>query len=408
MSVLTCIPKVVGADSPVPVPTGLLPYANFDYAASAPCLESVQEAVTRALPYYSSVHRGAGYASQVTTRAYEEARESVRAFLGGPQAVVFTRNTTDSFNLLARALPAPTSVVVFESEHHATQLPWRGAVRLPVPASPIEALRAADAALKACPQGPRLLVVTAASNVTGELWPVHELADVAHRNGARIAVDAAQLAPHRPLDASDLDYVALSGHKLYAPFGAGVLAGRADWLRAADPYLKGGGASRKVGSGGRVEWASDAEQRHEAGTPNVLGAIALAAACTALTGWDDLVAEEERLLGRLRAGLAELPEVRELSLWGADHPRVGIVSFTVAGHPARSVAEYLSNEHGIGVRDGKFCAHPLVRHLVGGTGRAEGCTDPDATAVRASIGLGTTDEHVDRLIAALRALTEQT
>lgn len=399
---LVRIPKVVGADVPVPVKTGLLPYANFDYAASAPCLESVQEAVVKALPYYSSVHRGAGHASQVTTRAYEQARETVRAFLGGPQAVVFTRNTTDSFNLLARALPQPTSVVVFESEHHATQLPWRNAVRLPVPAGPIEALQAAGEALKACPQGPRLLVVTAASNVTGELWPIRELADLAHRHGARIAVDAAQLAPHRPLDARGLDYVALSGHKLYAPFGAGVLAGRADWLRAASPYLKGGGASRRVGPNG-VEWAADAEQRHEAGTPNVLGAIALAAACEALTGWDDLVAEEERLLGRLRAGLAEIPGVRELSLWGPDHPRVGIVSFTVEGHPARSVAEYLSAEHGIGVRDGKFCAHPLVRHLVGGAG---GCADPDGTAVRASIGLGTTDEHVDRLIAALRALTD--
>jgi selenocysteine lyase/cysteine desulfurase len=403
MSVLTRIPQIVGSDITVPVATGFLPYANFDYAASAPCLESVQEAVARALPYYSSVHRGAGYASQVTTRAYEQARETVRAFLGGPQAVVFTRNTTDSFNLLARALPAGTSVVVFESEHHATQLPWRNAVRLPIPSGPFEALKAAEQALKDCPQGPRLLVVTAASNVTGELWPVRELADLAHRHGARIAVDAAQLAPHRPLDARDFDYVALSGHKLYAPFGAGVLAGRADWLRAASPYLRGGGASRRVGAEGRVEWAADAEQRHEAGTPNVLGAIALAAACETLTDWDALVAEEERLLRRLRSGLAEIPGVRELSLWGPDHPRVGIVSFTVAGHSARSVAEYLSSEHGIGVRDGRFCAHPLVRHLVGGTGDCEG---PDGTAVRASIGIGTKDEHIDRLIAALRALTD--
>jgi len=403
MSVITRIPQVVGSDITVPVATGFLPYANFDYAASAPCLESVQEAVARALPYYSSVHRGAGYASQVTTRAYEQARETVRAFLGGPQAVVFTRNTTDSFNLLARAVPAQTSVVVFESEHHATQLPWRNAVRLPIPSGPFEALKAAEQALKNCPQGPRLLVVTAASNVTGELWPVRELAELAHRHGARIAVDAAQLAPHRPLDAGDFDYVALSGHKLYAPFGAGVLAGRADWLRAASPYLRGGGASRRVGAEGRVEWAADAEQRHEAGTPNVLGAIALAAACETLTDWDALVAEEERLLRRLRSGLAEIPGVRELSLWGPDHPRVGIVSFTVAGHSARSVAEYLSSEHGIGVRDGKFCAHPLVRHLVGGTGD---CADPDGTAVRASIGIGTTDEHIDRLIAALRALTD--
>jgi selenocysteine lyase/cysteine desulfurase len=207
------IPRIVGADVPVPLRDGgHVPYANFDYAASAPCLEAVQEAVTRALPYYSSVHRGAGYASQVTTGAYEAARETVRSFVGAwrRSAVVFTRNTTDSMNLLAHAVPAGTSVVVFETEHHASLLPWKRAVRLPAPATPAEAISAADRALRSCPIGSRLLVVTAASNVTGELWPIEELARVAHRNGARIAVDAAQLVPHRPLDmtALGLDYVA--------------------------------------------------------------------------------------------------------------------------------------------------------------------------------------------------------
>lgn len=391
------IPRVVGADVPVPLRDGgHVPYANFDYAASAPCLEAVQEAVTRALPYYSSVHRGAGYASQVTTGAYEEARETVRSFLGAwrRSAVVFTRNTTDSMNLLARAVPAGTSVVVFETEHHASLLPWRRAVRLPAPATPAEAVSAADRALRACPIGSRLLVVTAASNVTGELWPIEELARVAHRHGARIAVDAAQLVPHRPLDmtALGLDYVAFSGHKLYAPFGAGVLAGRADWLRAAEPYLKGGGASASVGA--TTRWAAAAEQRHEAGSPNVLGAIALAAACDTLSAsWKDLAAREEVLVERLRTGLAALPHVRELSLWDGRAPRVGIVSFTVDGWNARDVALTLSEEHGIGVRDGRFCAHPFVRHLAGGD-----------TAVRASLGIGTSEEHIDRLLTALAGL----
>ncbi|MFA1548365.1 aminotransferase class V-fold PLP-dependent enzyme [Actinomadura chokoriensis] len=392
------IPRVVGADVPVPLRDGgHVPYANFDYAASAPCLEAVHEAVTRALPYYSSVHRGAGYASQVTTGAYEEARETVRSFLGAwrRSAVVFTRNTTDSMNLLAQAVPAGTSVVVFETEHHASLLPWKRAVRLPAPATPAEAVSAADRALRSCPTGSRLLVVTAASNVTGELWPIEELARVAHRNGARIAVDAAQLVPHRPLDmtAHGLDYVAFSGHKLYAPFGSGVLAGRADWLRAAVPYLKGGGASASVGE--TTRWAASAEQRHEAGSPNVLGAIALAAACETLSAcWSDLAVREEALVGRLRAGLAALPHVRELSLWGDRAPRVGIVSFTVDGWNARDVALTLSEEHGIGVRDGKFCAHPFVRHLVGGE-----------SAVRASLGIGTSEEHIDRLLTALAGLT---
>ncbi|MFC4048575.1 aminotransferase class V-fold PLP-dependent enzyme [Actinomadura syzygii] len=402
------IPRIIGADVPVPVKGGgHVPYANLDYAASAPCLEAAHEAVTRALPYYSSVHRGAGYASQVTTRAYEDARDAVRSFLGAwrRSAVVFTRNTTDAMNLLAHAVPRGTSVVVFETEHHASLLPWRRAVRLPAPATAAEAVSAADRALRESPIGSRLLVVTAASNVTGELWPVEELAKVAHRNGARIVVDAAQLVPHRPLDmtALGLDYIAFSGHKLYAPFGTGVLAGRADWLRAAEPYLKGGGASASVGR--TTRWAASAEQRHEAGSPNVLGAIALAAACETLSGsWDAVRAREESLLGRLRAGVAELPSVRELTLWGDRAPRVGIVSFIVDGWNASDVALTLSEEYGVGVRDGRFCAHPLVRHLLDGDGTGCSAGGRD-TAVRASLGIGTSEEHVDRLLAALAGLT---
>ncbi|WP_203978084.1 aminotransferase class V-fold PLP-dependent enzyme [Planotetraspora silvatica] len=402
------IPAVLGSDLQVPVKGGrLVPYANLDYAASAPCLEAVNAAVAAALPAYSSVHRGAGYASQLTTARYEQARHTVKAFVGArpDDALVFTRNTTDAMNLLARALPEGATVVVFDSEHHASLLPWPQVVRLAPPAFPGEAIRAADEALSEI-DGPALLVVTAASNVTGELWPIAGLAHIAHRHGARIAVDAAQLVPHRRLNltALDLDYVAFSGHKLYAPFGAGALIGRADWLAQALPYLRGGGAVKSVTD--VVEWSDDPEARHEAGTPNVLGAIALAAACDTLsaTGWTDLVREEERLVTRLRAGIAGIEGVRELSLWGPDHPRVGIVSFVVDGRSAREVAEFLSSEHGIGVRDGKFCAHPFVRHLLGTADG--GCDDDTASAVRASIGIGSTEEHVDRLLEALRGLAK--
>ncbi|MFC6083404.1 aminotransferase class V-fold PLP-dependent enzyme [Sphaerisporangium aureirubrum] len=406
------VPPVLGADLEVPVKGGrLVRYANLDNAASAPCLVAVNDAVAAALPAYSSVHRGAGYASQLTTTRYEQARHTVRAFAGARagDAVVFTRNTTDAANLLARSLPEGTTVVVFDTEHHAALLPWGEPVRLPAPEFPGTAIRAADEALAAI-DGPKLLVVTAASNVTGELWPIAALAHIAHRHGARIFVDAAQLVPHRPLNitALDLDYVAFSGHKLYAPFGAGALIGRPDWLSAAEPYLRGGGASAAVtvGAPGVVdtEWSADPEQRHEAGTPNVLGAIALAAACDALTatGWTTLIAHEERLLGVLRAGLARIEGVRELSLWGPDHPRVGIVSFIVEGWTAREVAEALSAEYGIGVRDGRFCAHPLVGHLLGGTGPCG-----ESGAVRASIGAGTTAEHVDRLLTALSDLVSR-
>jgi selenocysteine lyase/cysteine desulfurase len=365
----------------------------------------VREAVDAALPWYASVHRGAGYASQVTTRLFERCRGSVRRFLGArpDDAVLFTRNTTDSLNLLAHALPAGSTVVVFETEHHASLLPWSDhrVLRLPAPASPADAVTAVTDALRACPTGPRLVCVTGASNVTGELWPVADLARAAHANGARIVLDAAQLAPHAALDvtALDVDYVAFSGHKLYAPFGAGVLVGRPDWLAAADPYLRGGGATREVGAE-HVVWA-DLPERQEAGTPNVLGAVALAAACDALAAADrhQLAAEEAALLERLRRGLARIPGVRELALFDPDHPRVGIVAFTVDGWDCGKLAAALSAEYGIGVRDGLFCAHPFVRHLTGIAN--SGCA---GTAARASIGLGTTAEQVDRLVEAVGRL----
>ncbi|WP_059011193.1 aminotransferase class V-fold PLP-dependent enzyme [Streptomyces specialis] len=388
-------------------------YAALDYAASAPALRQVWDDIAAYAPYYGSVHRGAGHLSQLSTRLFEESRETVARFLGcrPGDSVVFTRSTTDSLNLLAAVTPAGTRVFVFETEHHAALLPWRGhdVTYLAAPRSPEEAVRTAEDALRSAPAGPKLLCVTGASNVTGELWPVRELAAAAHRHGARIVLDAAQLAPHRAVDIArlDVDWVAFSGHKLYAPFGSGVLAGRADWLGSAEPYLAGGGASRAVSrrtdGGLDVEWAPD-ESRHEAGSPNVIGAYAIASACRALTtaGFDQLAAHEDHLLTRLRTGLAELPAVRPLSLFGPDAARVPVVSFTVSGWDSAEFARALSERYGIGVRSGLFCAHPLVRTLLGDD--TADC-DGGPQAIRASFGAGTPTSHIDRLLAATAELT---
>ncbi|MFI7115363.1 aminotransferase class V-fold PLP-dependent enzyme [Amycolatopsis sp. NPDC049868] len=396
--------SVLGSDVKVGLADGTkIAYANLDYAASAPCLREVADVVGELLPLYASVHRGAGALSRLCTEKYELARSSVTAFLGcrADDEVVFTRNTTDALNLLAHAVPPGTVVVTFEGEHHANLLPWADVVRLPAPSSPEAAVSAVEAALSARTAGrPVLLAVTGASNVTGEVWPLAELAATAHRFGARIAVDAAQLAPHRRIDvaALGLDYVAFSGHKLYAPFGVGVLAGRADWLDSARPYLSGGGATAHVGdTDGDVHWAVGAA-RHEAGSPNVIGAVALAAACDALAAadLDALRADEDALTTRLHEGLAAIPAVRILG--GGWPDRLGIVSFTVDGVETRTVSTRLAEEFGIGVRDGLFCAHPFTRRLLD----QAGATAP--TAVRASIGIGTTPEHIDRLITGIRTI----
>ncbi|MEU6812140.1 aminotransferase class V-fold PLP-dependent enzyme [Streptomyces sp. NPDC046831] len=416
---------VLGRDVTVPLVTGgEVGYAALDYAASAPALQRVWDDVAAYAPYYGSVHRGAGYLSQLSTDLFENARGTVARFLDcrDTDQVVFTRSTTDSLNLLARALPADCHVFVFETEHHAALLPWNDArlTCLDAPRSPEQAVRVLERALAdRAHHGPALVCVTGASNVTGELWPVRELAAAAHAHGARIVLDAAQLAPHHPVSVRDLDvdWVAFSGHKLYAPFGSGVLAGRADWLRAAEPYLAGGGASRAVtrrsDGGVDVEW-HDTAARHEAGSPNVIGAYAIASACRALTeaGFDGLVARERHLVRVVRAGLAAVPGVRVLSLFGDDAPRVGVISFVVEGWNSSHLAAALSAEYGIGVRDGLFCAHPLVRTLLGGDPQVQGvCGSPDAApggtplnAVRVSFGAGTPDEHVERFVTAVREL----
>ncbi|WP_132992926.1 aminotransferase class V-fold PLP-dependent enzyme [Gordonia zhaorongruii] len=369
-------------------------YANLDYAASAPALTVVAEQIADALAEYASVHRGAGHLSQVTTARYERAREVIREFVGGraDDSVIFTRNTTDSINLAATVVPG--DVVVLDIEHHANLLPWTGRARV-VESKPTvdETLAALDAELASAPAA--LLAVTAASNVTGEVLPIGRLTGLAHRHGARILVDGAQLVPHRGVSVAGfgIDYLVFSGHKLYAPFGAGVLVGRGDWLDAAPPYLAGGGASAQVAVDD-VSWHTG-PARHEAGSPNVLGAVSIASAAEALCdiGFESIGAHDEVLVRRFDEGLAALGHVRPLRIFDDHADRVGIASFAVDGHTPRQVAEFLSERHGIGVRDGKFCAHPLLTKL----GRPDG-------AVRASFGVGTTSDDIDRLLAALAEL----
>ncbi len=408
---------VVGQDLAAPlIQGGSVRYANLDYAASAPALAEVAEHSNEVLPFYASVHRGAGFASQVSTSVYENARKIVAEFVGArtDDTVIFTRNTTDSLNLLAGCVRsilkdrgflegrsnAYGEVLYLDIEHHANLLPWQELPhRSVVAASTIAAtLSRVETALRA--GNILLLAVTGASNVTGEVLPVAELAALAHHYGARIVLDAAQLAPHRRIDlaAADIDYVAFSGHKLYAPFGAGVLVGRSDWLDSGAPHLAGGGAVKEV----RLESTSWAvgPARHEGGTPNVLGAATLAKAAAAFAALDaDSWHNHEQLLRtHLIDGLTTLEGVTVHSVFSdagsyPDCGSIGVVNFSVTGYDAGLVAAYLSAEHGVGVRDGKFCAHPLLNRL-----------GLPAGSLRASFGLGSRLEDAQRLIDGIAAL----
>ncbi|KQS98918.1 aminotransferase class V-fold PLP-dependent enzyme [Cellulomonas sp. Leaf395] len=392
---------VVGGTTTVPLVDGTQRvYANLDYAASAPALEAVAARVTEVLPLYASVHRGAGYLSQVSTALYESARETVARFVDArpDDVAIITRNTTDSLNLLAGVVPDGGRVLVLDVEHHANLLPWvqsserhgNRATILPIKGTVAETLDALRSELARQPYA--LVTVTGASNVTGEALPIDQVVALAHAEGARVAVDGAQLVPHRgfSLTATHADYVAFSGHKTYAPFGAGALVGRRDWLDTGTPYLAGGGAVRDVRAD-RTVW-QPAPARHEAGSPNVIGAIALAEACDQLAALPGgaLAAHEEALRERLVSGLSGIDGVEIARIWPDSQAPVGVLTFTVPDHDPGLVAAYLAAEHGIGVRDGRFCAHPLLAHLGASGG-----------AIRASVGVGTTSEAVDRLVAAL-------
>jgi selenocysteine lyase/cysteine desulfurase len=408
---------LIGDGLPVPCVDGVeRPYLNLDSAASASALPAVARRVEEFLPWYSSVHRGAGYKSRLATNAYEEARLAALRFAGRPtdgdDIAVIVRNTTEAVNHLAYRLPlAPDDVVVTTVvEHHAMLLPWgRRCRRRFVECGPEGTFTADDvaAALDAAPR-PKLLAITGASNVTGWLPPLAEILAAAHERGIPVMVDAAQLAPHRPLP-PEADYIAWSGHKMYAPFGAGILVGPRATFAEGDPFLAGGGAVDLVDLD-EVAW-TDPPEREEAGSPNVIGAVALDTAFAEFErlGWKTIIDHDEALVSPLRSGLAAIPGVR---LLGPEPPELTLplATFTVDGLHHALVAARLSAEYGIGVRHGCFCAHPYLLRLLdlspgevaeyrAAVLRHDRSEMPGA--VRASAGLSTSRGDIDRLVAAV-------
>jgi selenocysteine lyase/cysteine desulfurase len=382
------------------------------------------------MTYYSSVHRGTGFKSQLSTHAYEQARAVVMEFLGAnldTHTCIFGKNTTEAINKLARRFPfTPQRSVVITTgmEHHSNDLPWRGvAETVHVALTPDGRLDEDDfdAQLKAHAGRVALVAVTGASNVTGYLNPIHRLAEKAHAGGAQILVDCAQLAPHRRIDMlaldhpAHLDYVSISGHKMYAPYGTGALVGRRDIFERGDPDLRGGGTVEIV-TLNDVVWAEPPD-RDEAGSPNTAGAVALAAAICALQdiGMDNVARHEAELTAYALRKLARNPQVH---IYGDPDPdrapeRLGVIPLQVANINHFKVSAILGYEFAIGVRSGCFCAHPYILHLLGLSPEeahevrrrmlAKDKSDMPGL-IRASFGLYNTVEDVDALTEALEKI----
>jgi cysteine desulfurase / selenocysteine lyase len=422
--------ELVGLDMEVPTLSGgQRRYVNLDNAASTPTFRPIMEKVNEFLGFYANVHRGTGFKSQIASWAYDTARRDVARFVNADlddKTVIFTKNTTESINKLSRLYPfRPDGVIITTMmEHHSNDLPWRRRARVVhVNLRPDGSLDIEDYASKLKEHSGKvdLVTVTGASNVSGWVNPYHYLARLAHGAGAKFVLDAAQLAPHRPIymkpstDPEHIDYLAFSAHKMYAPYGVGALVGDKRPLLNVEPDTVGGGVVDIV----TIENAywRELPEREEAGTPDVVGVVALAAVVRMLekVGWNAIVEHEERLARYLLKRLAEVPGVTVYGQNDAGNldDRLAVVAFNVGSIHHALVAAILSYEFGIGVRSGCFCAHPYMLCLLG-VGRQEAekvrgeIIGRDRTnvpgAVRASVGIYNNESDVDALVEALQVI----
>lgn len=406
-----------GIDTEVELPNGqrVVPI-NFDNAATTPPLKKVDEFICENIMMYGSVGRG-GQKSAYCTNAYELSREAILKFFSLNESdgyeVIYVKNTTEGINLLANMLCDRNSHKILTSrmEHHANDLPWRELGKTyycEVDEKGKLKLDDFEEKLKRAKGTIKYVSITGTSNVTGYVNPVHKMAKIAHKYGARMIVDGAQLVAHREININgnskeeEIDAFVFSGHKMYAPFGSGVVIVKSDMIEGKRPFLLGGGAVESVFDDD--VYYKKSPYKDEAGTPNFLGAMSIVAAMSVLKsiGYNNIVEHEEQLKKRLIAGLECLPQVE---LYGdyKNADRVGVVPFNVKNIYHNNLGTLLQDKRGIAVRTGCFCAHPYVTRLLGMNDdeRYKLLEDPDAKTfgmVRASFGLYNTEEEVDEFL----------
>ena len=374
---------IVGSETKIPLYNGRYVTAiNFDNAATTPPFVSVMHEINNFAPWYSSIHRGTGYKSMLSSNIYENSREIIKDFVKADKedsTVIFIKNTTEAINKLAYRLNEPRRKNVVLStcmEHHSNDLPWRNKFKvdyIELDETGRLSLDSLEHKLKKYRGAVGLVAVSGASNVTGYKNPVYKIASIAHKYNAKILVDGAQLIPHSPFDMKPLntpehiDYVVFSAHKMYAPFGIGVLIGPKSTFEKGAPEYKGGGTVDLV-THDFIRWANP-PNKEEAGSPNILGVVALSAAVKMLSelGMENVEAYEHKLLDYSLQKLRSVPHVK---LWGDKGDRndlqdhVAIITFNIKGMPHDMVASILSYEGGIAVRNGCFCAQPYVQRLL--------------------------------------------
>ena len=385
-----------------------LDIAYLDNAATAQRPQCVLDAVTE---FYKSKNanplRGLYPLSVSATESYESARDTVRDFLNAKSSreIIFTRNTTEGLNLVAYSyglsnVKAGDEVLVSIMEHHSNLLPWQmvcrrtGAALKFMECEPDGTLDLNKVASLITPKT-KIVACTHVSNVLGRVNPIREIAELAHRVGAVMVVDAAQSTPHLPVDVQALgaDFLSFSGHKVYGPMGIGVLYGKRALLEEMPPFLTGGEMIESVTREGAV--FAGLPHKFEAGTVNAAGAAGLRAAIEYVesVGFDAMHRQELALTQRTLTGMADMPHIHVIGSDRAEEHN-GIITFTVEGVHPHDVSEILACD-GVDVRAGHHCAQPLLQHL------------GYSATVRASFAFYNTENEVDRLLQSLSTIRER-
>lgn len=415
---------VVGVDTPVELHNGKIEKGiNFDNGATTPPFVSVIQEINDFAPYYSSIHRGAGQKANISSEKYEQARKIVKEFVGADKkndVVIFVKNATEAINKVAFRFWADGEKAVILStsmEHHSNDLPWRGKYEVDyIQVDECGRLQMEDLRLKLEKYRGKvkLVTVTGASNVTGYVNPVHRIAEMAHQAGAKILVDGSQLIPHLPFSMKGLssgkhiDFLVFSAHKMYAPFGVGVLIGPRVFFEQGNPDYSGGGTVKAV-THEQVIW-NDPPAKDEAGTPNLMGVAALASAMITLgsIGMKNVEKHEKALTKQLIQGLRKIDNI-QLYCDDERQERVGIVPFNMKGVSHEVLAGALAGEAGIAVRSGCFCAHPYIQRLMKVSAEEmkkvmKNPEYPRPGMVRVSFGVYNEHREVDKLLAVLREI----
>lgn len=376
------------------------------YLDNAATTQKPQVVIDALVDYYSNhnanIHRGIHALAEEATQMYEGAREKIAKFIGAKSTkeIIFVRNTTEAINLVAYSwgranLSAGDEIILSESEHHSNLVPWQLLAKergVKLSFVPVDSTGQLDLEYFKKILTPRVKLASFVhiSNVLGTINPIKELAKLAHSVGALILADAAQSVPRMPINVKDLDcdFLVASGHKMLGPTGIGFLYARQEILEAMPPFLGGGDMIREVYLD-HSEW-NELPFKFEAGTPNIAGAVGLAAAVDylSLLGMDNIFVHEKTLTGYALEKLSSLPEV---TIYGPKtvENRTGVISFTVSGIHPHDVAQIL-DEEAVAIRSGFHCAMPLHRKL-----------EIPATC-RASFYIYNTQEDIDKLISGIQ------